>query len=657
MSLQSYASPTTIHQLSQPQRRQPQTSPPPNVPNGVQPQTLNPLWSSQLLKADLCRQASPPHHRARQSALATRNSAKSAIPITNPNLKNLAAVKENGHARDDSLTSMVTDSSGQQESGDSEHPSSKNAPIAPIQRPTVPRKPEGSWTILDMGGMSIKHLSRGLFNFTFLTTLYLNHNQLTTLPQEISRLRNLIHLDLTGNQLSTVPPALGMLTNLRELFLFDNNLTTLPYQLGSLHQLEMLGIEGNMKMDEKMRSIAINEGTAGLIAYLRDNFMPTEEPQPRQWIQVASDVERKPLSAESNAIPLSVMSYNILNEKYATSQMYGYTPTWALAWAHRKDKIMAEILELKSDIVCLQEVDQEQYESFFQPTLNDQGYDGCYSAKSRAKTMTDAKRREVDGCAIFFKSDRFKLVEHSAIEFMSVALQRSDLAKTEDMFNRVTTKDHIALACLLEEINTGIRLIVANAHVFWDPEFSDVKLVQVALLVHELESIADRFAKLPPMQRADGTRLVSYEDGSKIPLILCGDFNSAPESGVYQLLSTGSVPGEHPDFIGKSYGKFTTTGVTHHLGLRSVYSAIGELPLTNYTPGFQGPIDYIWYSTQSVIVTDVLGEIDQEYLSKVVGFPNAHFPSDHICLSAKLLVKPPRDPGSKQGPPGLRRPA
>jgi CCR4-NOT transcription complex subunit 6 len=249
---------------------------------------------------------------------------------------------------------MVTDSSGQQEVADTEHPSSKNAPIAPIQRPTAPRKVEGTWTILDMGGMSLKHLGRGVFNFTFLTTLYLNHNQLTTLPQEISRLRSLIHLDLTGNQLSAVPPALGMLTNLRELFLFDNNLTTLPYQLGSLHQLEMLGIEGNLKMDEKMRSIAINEGTAGLIAYLRDSFMPTEEPRPRQWIQVASDVERKPLSGESNAIPLSVMSYNILNEKYATSQMYGYTPTWALAWSHRKDKILSEILELASDIVCLQ---------------------------------------------------------------------------------------------------------------------------------------------------------------------------------------------------------------------------------------------------------------------------------------------------------------
>lgn len=244
------------------------------------------------------------------------------------------------------------------------------------------------------------------------------------------------------------------------------------------------------------------------------------------------------------------------------------------------------------------------------------------------------------------------------------------------MFNRVIPRDHIAVACLLEERQTGIRLIVANVHIYWNPEFPDVKLIQVALLVHELESIADRFAKLPPIQRADGTRMPVYEDGSKIPLVLCGDFNSGPDSGVYQLLATGAVPGDHPDFIGKNYGKFTTSGVQHHLGLRSAYAGIRELPLTNYTPGFRGVIDYIWYSTQSITVLDVYGEVDEDYLSKVVGFPNAHFPSEcvtplcikatvltlyflnsHIDLSAKFLVKPPRETVTKQGPPGLRRPA
>ena len=50
--------------------------------------------------------------------------------------------------------------------------------------------------------------------------------------------------------------------------------------------------------------------------------------------------------------------------------------------------------------------------------------------------------------------------------------------------------------------------------------------------------------------------------------------------------------------------------------------------MTNYTPSFQGPIDYIWYSTANLSVNAVLGEVDKSYLEKTVGFPNAHFPSE-----------------------------
>ncbi len=50
--------------------------------------------------------------------------------------------------------------------------------------------------------------------------------------------------------------------------------------------------------------------------------------------------------------------------------------------------------------------------------------------------------------------------------------------------------------------------------------------------------------------------------------------------------------------------------------------------MTNFTPSFKGTIDYVWYSTATVAVNAVLGEVDREYLDKVVGFPNAHYPSE-----------------------------
>lgn len=48
------------------------------------------------------------------------------------------------------------------------------------------------------------------------------------------------------------------------------------------------------------------------------------------------------------------MSYNVLCDKYATRQQYGYCPTWALVWDYRKQAILKEILDSTADIVALQ---------------------------------------------------------------------------------------------------------------------------------------------------------------------------------------------------------------------------------------------------------------------------------------------------------------
>lgn len=232
------------------------------------------------------------------------------------------------------------------------------------------------------------------------------------------------------------------------------------------------------------------------------------------------------------------------------------------------------------------------------------------------------------------------MIEKQLIEFSQLALQRPDFQKNDDMFNRVLTKDHLAVAVLLEQRETGSRLIVANAHIHWDPEFRDVKLVQTGLLMGELERIASQFAKFPPKPPPPVTEPKEgetarapippaiYTDGTKIPIVLCGDFNSATDSSVYSLLANGNVPPDHPDFMHHKYGKFTSDGIKHSLGLKSAYSGDYELHLTNYTPSFQGQLDYIFYTANSLNVTGLLGEIDQGYLSKVVGFPNAHFPSE-----------------------------
>ena len=335
--------------------------------------------------------------------MASRTVTNSAIPITNPNQVKpppSATIETNGKEQ----TSDSTQSSPSNPPVN--HPSSMVAPIAEAPRPTANKRPENTWTSLDMGGLNIKNIPRtsGLFSFKFLINLYLNHNALTNVPAEIAKLRHLELLDLSGNNLSTLPHELGMLTHLKEFYVFDNNLSTIPPQFGSLHQLQTLGIEGN-PLDPNLKSIVQKDGTPALISYLRDNC-PFESPPERVWKPLISHQEQEIIASDPSIETFSVLCYNILCEKYATERLYGYTPSWALPWSYRKARILDELTKYEADFLCLQEVDITQYEDYFCVNLGKKGYEGAFWPKSRYKTMNEADRRQVDGCATFYKADK-----------------------------------------------------------------------------------------------------------------------------------------------------------------------------------------------------------------------------------------------------------
>lgn len=48
------------------------------------------------------------------------------------------------------------------------------------------------------------------------------------------------------------------------------------------------------------------------------------------------------------------MCYNVLCDKYATRQMYGYCPSWVLKWEYRRKSILEEIRHYSADIISLQ---------------------------------------------------------------------------------------------------------------------------------------------------------------------------------------------------------------------------------------------------------------------------------------------------------------
>ncbi|EGF83374.1 hypothetical protein BATDEDRAFT_9186 [Batrachochytrium dendrobatidis JAM81] len=548
----------------------------------------------QLDMAQTSRMSSSPHHHARVHATSSRSNLSSALNIkagSTNSINNLS----------DSRTSVASHTVAQEQ-------------------------PEraADWTSLDLGGMMIHNLSKELFRYRFITSLYLNHNNLTTIPPEIANLRFLILLDLSGNKLSTIPAELGLLTTLKELLLFDNELTFLPPELGQLYQLDTIGLEGN-PIGEPLPSLLQKDGTMGIITYLRDNCPVGTPPADREWIELDEDSSNKTASES-----ITIMCYNTLCQKYATPQSYAYTPSWALSWEYRRDLILQDILNYNADIVCLQEIDMGQFEDYFKVQLAHLAdYEGVFYPKSRSKTMNEYERRQVDGCATLFKTTKFRMLEKFNAEFQTIAMQRPDLRQSQDVLNRVMVKDNIAVMTYLEHIGSGDRLMIANAHLHWDPAYCDVKLIQTAMMIEEVERLLSVWQKT---HRTEGKQ-------PTVSTIVCGDLNSLPQSGVVEFLSQGHVSADHDDIKAFNYEPYSNGGLTHKLSLKSAYSHVDVMDFTNFTPTFCGVIDYIWYTTNSLSVAGLLSHVDRDYVAKSVGFPNAHHPSDHIPLVVSLRPK------------------
>lgn len=68
-------------------------------------------------------------------------------------------------------------------------------------------------------------------------------------------------------------------------------------------------------------------------------------------------------------------------------------------------------------------------------------------------------------------------------------------------------------------------------------------------------------------------------------------------------------------------------------------SACGCPKYTNYTPAFAECIDYIFYQTDNLKVSQVIPFPTEEQLKSHTAIPSIMFPSDHIALVTDLEWK------------------
>ncbi|XP_024364547.1 carbon catabolite repressor protein 4 homolog 1 isoform X1 [Physcomitrium patens] len=390
---------------------------------------------------------------------------------------------------------------------------------------------------------------------------------------------------------------------------------------------------------------------------LTSRVIPAPSPTPRRLIPVNAVEGTTPVETDgrtSSSGTFTVLSYNVLSDLYATSDMYSYCPPWALAWTYRKQNLLREIVAYHADILCLQEVQSDHYEEFFAPELEKHGYTGVY--KKKTGEVYTGSVYVIDGCATFFRRDRFSLVKKYEVEFNKAAQSLSEalVPTTKKVALSRLLKDNVALIVVLEARDTGgftdsqgtpgkrgQLLCVANTHIHANQELKDVKLWQVHTLLKGLEKIAA---------------------SADIPMLVAGDFNSIPGSAPHCLLSTGRVDPTHPDLqvdplnilrpasklchslslvsAYASFGRMNGLGPTVEKRMRQMDPTTSEPQFTNCTRDFLGTLDYIFYTADSLTVESLLELLDEDSLRKDTALPSPEWSSDHIALLAEFRCKP-----------------
>jgi Leucine-rich repeat (LRR) protein len=91
----------------------------------------------------------------------------------------------------------------------------------------------------------LSSLPESLSRLTKLRYLNISENAFETLPEAISGMAGLIELRASDNRLTSLPDSIGRLARLRELHLRNNQLATMPESIGSLQELRQIDLRGN----------------------------------------------------------------------------------------------------------------------------------------------------------------------------------------------------------------------------------------------------------------------------------------------------------------------------------------------------------------------------------------------------------------------------
>ena len=255
----------------------------------------------------------------------------------------------------------------------------------------------------------------------------------------------------------------------------------------------------------------------------------------------------------------------------------------------------------KPDLLLLQEMEKTQYDKYYKSELENIGYKVLFKKRPTIKP---------DGICIGYQVDKYTEIEHkyidlNKIEFVGDSIQ--EIRKIHKLSDEINDKElkrgNVSIITILHcNDNREVGIILCTCHLYFkmDDYLYSIQLIQIDAILNNIAFYKQKY--------------------SNYTVILGGDFNSIPNSEVYEYIKYKSS--EFKFKLESSYSGYNAKDTTRSK----------EPTFTNFTLKFQDTLDYIFYEPMNMRVNSVLELPDKEEASKETALPNSHYPSDHLCL-------------------------
>jgi len=292
-----------------------------------------------------------------------------------------------------------------------------------------------------------------------------------------------------------------------------------------------------------------------------------------------------------------LVSWNILAPVYTYHSKYPHSKPEYLTWKYREKKLVQKLVETRADMFCLQEVQLDIWESFFERfragLQSKHGHEAVFS--SIVQVM---ERDHPVACTIVYRSDKWDL--------------------------KLTESRSRALVAVLNHKKSNRQLYLCAVHLEAGRDKAETRWNQIRSLLKRLYHHI--------------TRDSSTE---KPAIVLAGDFNTyEPSSPLFAILSGNvstaiveSRPLRSWKGLGQKHGRSTQIW-QRAIPLLNAHS--GCVPRVTYAGG--SVLDYMWVSPDTINVVEAMnyGPVatipKDSNLAPPQSWPCADVPSDHLPI-------------------------